>query len=109
MDTEARLRGGRRERVGFGRAKESQSPGRRVAGEVVGGELGERVESEEREQSPDAGEELRDEDDSVRSNRSGSGVGGGGGGIGGLGGGGEAVEVGGALVEDFEVAGVAEP
>jgi len=88
LNPEARLGGGGREGVGVGESKEGAGPGGSFGGEVIGGELGEGVESEEGEEGEEAGEEAA-----------------GGGGGGGRGGGGG----GGAVVEDFEVAGVPEP
>lgn len=97
MDPQASLRWGRRERVRAAEADEGTRPRRGVAGEVISGELGEGIESEEGNEGGEAGEEGDEE-------AGGGGWDGGGGrGGGGCGGGGSAV------VEDFEVAGVAEP
>lgn len=91
VDPEAGLGGGRREGVGRGGPHEEARPGRGFAGEIVGGELGEGVEGQQGEEGHEAGEDTR----------------GGywGGGVGGCCG----CCGGGAAVEDFEVAGVAEP
>jgi len=88
LNPEARLGGGGREGVGVEESEEGARPGGSIGGEVIGGELGEGVESEEREEGDKTGEEA---------------AGGRGGGGRGRGGGR------GAVVEDFEVAGVAEP
>lgn len=106
-------RGG--EGVGVEGANKSIGPRRGVAGKVVGGELGKGVESEKREKSFQVGKERNKEAIGDGGGDRGGGVGGGGRGVGTCGGGvggsggGETVEVGGALVEDFEVAFVPEP
>lgn len=88
LESEASLGGRGREGVGVGEGEEGAGPGGSVAGEVIGGELGEGVESEEGEEGEEAGQEA---------------------GAGGRGGGGDGGGRGGAVVEDFQVAGVAEP
>lgn len=110
LDAEASLGGGGREGVGVGGGEEGGGPWRRLGGEVIGGELPEGIKAEEREER----DEVREERDEGTGD-SGRGGSGGGDGSGGCGGGGrrrrrrEAVEVGGALVEEFDVAAVAEP
>lgn len=100
VDPQPSLRRRRRERVGIAKSNKGVGPGRRVADEVLSRELGEGVESEEGEE----GDEVREEGDEETGGGCRSGVGIAGGGRGGSGGGG-----GGALVENFEVATVAEP
>lgn len=57
MNTESSLGRGRREGVRIRGAEEGARPRRSIAGEIIGGEFGEGIESEEREE----GEEFRRE------------------------------------------------
>lgn len=101
MDSQASLGGRGREGVRIGESDEGTRPGRRVASEIVSGELSEGVESEEGEK----GEEVREEGDKEAGGGGGRrGVGSGVGGRGGDGGGG-----GSAVVKKLEVASVAKP
>lgn len=58
VDTQPRLSRRGRERVRIEKPKEPKTPGRRLGGEVVGGELGKGVEGEEGEEGKDVREEA---------------------------------------------------
>lgn len=58
VDPQPGLSRGGRERVGVAAPHKPITPGRRLTGEVFGGELGEGVEGEEREEREEKGDEA---------------------------------------------------
>lgn len=109
MDSKTSLGRRRRKRVRIEKPNKGRSPGGGLAREIRSRELGKGIEGEKGEEGADAREEGDEETGGKRGGGGGGRRRGGGGGSGGGGGGRIAVEVGGALIENFKVAGIAKP